>query len=257
MTSGFAAVCLLLTVIGGRLVQLQGFDGASYADAAKAQRVDTTVLNALRGQIVDRAGTVLAYTTDAQDITADPTQVSADERDSYARQLAPLVGQTPQTIVKALEQPGKYALLAQAVSPLAASKVEKLGLVGIYTAATTQRQYPATTTAANVVGLVHSDGTGAAGIEYTYNAQLAGKNGSQTYTTDRNGNLNPNGPSVKASAQNGGTVTLTLDENLQYVAQQYLDQAVSESGARGAEVAILSAKTAQVLALASSGTYNS
>ena len=71
---GFAAVCTLLLVIGGRLVQLQGLDGSNYAGAAAAQRVDTIALHALRGQIVDRDGTVLAYTSDAQDITADPSR---------------------------------------------------------------------------------------------------------------------------------------------------------------------------------------
>ncbi len=257
MTTGFTAVCLLLAVIGARLVQLQGVDHSNYASAAAAQREDTTTLNALRGEIVDRNGVPLAYTTNAQDITADPTQVTADERDSYARQLAPLIGETQDAIVKDLSQSGRYALLAQALTPLAASKVEALGLTGIYTEATTQRQYPGTTTAANIVGLVHSDGTGAAGIEYTYNNKLAGTNGSLTYTVDRNGNLNPNGPRITTAPINGGTVELTIDQSLQYVAQQYLQTAVAESGARGAEVAILSAKDAQVLALASTGTYNS
>src|SRR5690348_9379965 len=61
---GFAAVCTLLLVVGGRLIQLQGLDGGKYAGAAAAQRTYTNTLTALRGEIVDRNGTVLAYTSD-------------------------------------------------------------------------------------------------------------------------------------------------------------------------------------------------
>ena len=256
-TTGFAAVCLLLTIIGGRLVQVQGLDHKNYAAAAADQRSASRQLNALRGSIVDRFGTALAYTTDAQDITADPTQVPAAQRASYAQALAPLLNQPAATLESSLAGPGQYALLATALAPVTANKVLALDLKGIYTQATTQRQYPGQSTAANIVGLVHADGTGAAGIESQYNSVLAGKNGSLTYTLDANQNVNPNGVNTEVAPVNGGTVQLTIDQSLQYLVQQYLDAAVSASGARGGQVAILSATTAQVLALASSGTYNS
>jgi cell division protein FtsI (penicillin-binding protein 3) len=251
----FIAVCILLLVIGGRLVQLQGLDHANYADAAAAQRVSTVPLHALRGEIVDRNGAVLAYTDDAQDITADPTQVPVAKRPAYAARLAPLLKVSGPSILTALGAKGHYALLASALPPTTAGQVSALNLPGIYTQATTQRQYPAQSTAGNVVGLVHSDGTGAAGIEYQYNDILAGKDGTETYAVDGAGNANPSGPDKTVPAQNGGTVALTLDEDLQYTVQHYLDSAVNSSGARGGQVAILS-KTGQVLALASNGTFN-
>jgi cell division protein FtsI (penicillin-binding protein 3) len=256
LTTGFAAVCLLLTVIVGRLVQLQGVDHAGYANAAAEQRVSSITLNALRGQIVDRDGTVMAYTTSAQDITVDPTQVEEKDRAVDAAKLAPLLGKTEQALVALLATPGRYAVLAQALPTATANKVEDLGLTGIYTQATTQREYPGKTTGANIVGLVHSDGTGAAGVEYAYNNVLAGTNGSLTYIGDVNGNINPNGASTRKASVNGGTVKLTVDQALQFTIQQYLTDAVKASGARGGQVAVLT-KTGQVLALASTSTFNS
>jgi cell division protein FtsI (penicillin-binding protein 3) len=253
---GFAAVCVLLLVLGGRLVQLQGVDRGNLAEQAAAQRVDTVTLHALRGSIVDRNGTVLAYTSDAQDITADPKQVPAAERTHYATVLAPLLRVSPESILTGLSKPGQYALLATALAPTVAQRVVDLALPGIYTQATTQRQYPGHTTAANVLGTVHSDGTGAAGIEAQLNNVLAGRDGTMTYSVDNLGNVNPSSRTATKPAQNGATVRLTIDQSLQYTAQQYLDEAVPVSGARGAQMAILDAHTGQVLALASSGTFD-
>jgi len=253
---GFAAVCTLLVVIGGRLVQLQGVDRAGYAGAAAAQRVDTVELHALRGQIVDRTGTVLAYTTNAQDITADPQQIAARDRASYAARLAPLLHRRQSDLQILLGKPGQYAVLARALPPQVARQVAALKLHGIYTQATTQRQYPAQSTAANIVGMVHSDGSGGAGIEYGYNNVLAGHDGSLTYAVDGQGNVNPSGPNVRENAVNGGTVALTIDQDLQFTVQKYLDAAVKASGSRGGQVAILNARTGQVLSLASNGTFN-
>ncbi len=254
---GFAAVCTLLLVIGGRLVQLQGLDGQRYASAASDQRVQTVALHALRGQILDRNGTVLAYTSEAQDITADPKQIPANRRSAYAARLAPLVGESITSVLQAISVPGQYAMVATALSPAIAQKVSDLGLLGIYTQATTQRQYPGTTTAANVIGTVHSDGAGAAGIEQQFNKVLAGSDGSVTYSVDNVGNVNPSSRTVTDPARNGGTVALTIDQSLQYTAQRYLDLAVRESRAENAEMVVLDAHNGQVLAMAGSRTFNS
>jgi cell division protein FtsI (penicillin-binding protein 3) len=253
---GFAAVCTLLLVIGGRLVQLQGVDHSDLAGQAAAQRVDTVTLHALRGSILDRFGSELAYTSDAQDITVAPKQVRPADRGHYAMILAPLLNVSPASILIGLAKHGQYALLATALSPTVAQKVMDLALPGIYTQATTQRQYPGHTTAANIIGTVHSDGTGAAGIEASLDRVLAGRDGTMTYSVDNLGNVNPSSRTATEPAQNGATVRLTIDQNLQYMAQQYLDTSVAQSGARGAQVAILDVHTGQVLALASSATFD-
>ncbi|GAB2461800.1 peptidoglycan D,D-transpeptidase FtsI family protein [Jatrophihabitans fulvus] len=247
---------MLLLVIAGRLVQLQGVDHKDYAGAAAAQRVDTVTLNAMRGSIVDRNGVPLAYTSDARDITADPSQVDAADREEYAIHLAPLLGTTQADVVAQLSKPGKYALLGTAIPLARAEQIAALDYGGIYSQATTQRQYPAGRTGANVVGTVHSDGVGAAGIESYYNKVLAGKNGSQTYSVDNVGGVNPSSRAITTPPQNGSTVALTIDQDLQYTSQQLLDTDVKQSGARGAMLTVMDAKTGQVLALASSGTFD-
>ncbi|MGI8881819.1 MAG: peptidoglycan D,D-transpeptidase FtsI family protein [Jatrophihabitans sp.] len=256
LTFGFGVVCALLTVVGGRLVQLQGVDPGDYARAAAAERLTTITLNAARGEIVDRNGVVLAYTGGAKDVIADPSQISAGDRLNYAMQLAPLVGAKVNDIAALLSKPGRYAMLGRAISPGNATQIAKLNLAGVYEEATAKRLYPGGTTGANVVGLVHSDGNGAAGIEQQYNSLLNGKDGQTTYERDANGNVNPAGYNRTVAPVNGGTVNLTLSQDLQYMVQTELDKMVKASGARGGQVAVMD-RNGNVLALAANNTFNS
>ena len=256
-----AVVSLLLAVVLVRLVWLQGMDSAGYALAASDEKHEFVTLHAARGSIVDRYGVPLAYTADAKDIVADPTMVPATERLEYATMLAPLLGKSMMAVADQLTSTSHYALLATALSPAAAKQIEDLTLAGkplsgIFAQATSQRLYPGHTTGANVVGLVQSDGTGAAGIEYSYDSLLRGTDGSVSYQKDSVGNINPAGPIKRKAAADGGTVRLTIDQDLQYLSQKYLDDSIRESGARGGQLTILDAKTGQVLALASNGSFD-
>ena len=256
-----AVVSLLLAVVLVRLVWLQGMDAGGYALAASDEKREFVTLHAARGSIVDRHGVPLAYTADAKDIVADPTMVPATSRLDYANLLAPLLGRSVIAVADQLTSTSHYALLATALSPAAAKQIEDLRLdgkplPGIFAQATSQRLYPGKTTGANVIGLVKADGTGAAGIEYSYDSLLRGTDGSVTYQKDSVGNVNPAGPIKRKAATDGGTVRLTIDQDLQYLTQKYLDDSIRQSKARGGQVAILDARTGQVLALASNGSFN-
>jgi cell division protein FtsI (penicillin-binding protein 3) len=256
-----AVVGLLLAVVLVRLVWLQGMDAGGYALAASDEKREFVTLHAARGTILDRNGVPLAYTADAKDIVADPTLVPAESRLDYATMLSPLLGKSVMAVADQLTSSSHYALLATALSPATAKQVEQLRLdgkplPGIYAEATSQRLYPGKTTAANVIGLVKSDGTGAAGIEYSYDSLLRGTDGSVTFEKDSLGNVNPAGPIKRKAATDGGTVRLTIDQDLQYLTQKYLDDSIKQSRARGGQVAILDARTGQVLALASNGSFD-
>jgi cell division protein FtsI (penicillin-binding protein 3) len=254
-------VGLLLAVVLARLVWLQGMDAGGYALAASDEKREFVTLHAARGAILDRNGVPLAYTADAKDIVADPTMVSAPDRAGYAALLAPLLGKPVGQVRAQLNSPSHYALLATALSPAAAKQIEEMTyngkpLSGIFSQATLQRLYPAQSTGSNVVGLVQSNGTGAAGIEYSFDSLLRGTDGSVSYQKDSVGNVNPAGPIKRKAAVDGGTVRLTLDEDLQFMVQRYLDQAVQQSHARGGQVTVLDARTGQALAMASNGSFN-
>ncbi|MFL6161207.1 MAG: peptidoglycan D,D-transpeptidase FtsI family protein [Jatrophihabitantaceae bacterium] len=255
-------VGLLLAVVLARLLWLQGMDAKGYALAATDEKREFVTLHAARGSIVDRNGNALAYTADAKDIVADPTMIPPDDRMSYAAMLAPLLNRPQLTVAQQLNGTSHYALLGSAVSPAVAKQIENLRLhnqplAGLFSQATLQRLYPAQTTGSSVVGLIQSDGAGAAGIEYSYDSLLRGTDGSVSYQKDALGNVNPAGPIKRKAALDGGTVRLTIDEDLQYEVQSLLNQAVTQSGARDGQVSVLDARTGQVLAMAATGAFNS
>jgi cell division protein FtsI (penicillin-binding protein 3) len=266
LSIGFGVVCVMLLVVTGRLVQLQGVGVSDYASAATQEHVRKEPLHAARGSIVDRNGVVLAYTADAKDVIADPSLINCTYPNAVkdqchpqdllplALKLSELTGAATDKILAGLALKTRYAVIAQAVAPVQAQQVDALNINGIFVQPTTERLYPGGTTASNIVGLVHSDGTGAAGIESRFNTLLRGKDGTYTYDLTATGGVNPVGTSRRTAAVNGSTVHLTISQDLQFVVQRDLNAAVKKLRAKSGNVVVLDAKTGQVLALAGSET---
>ncbi|HEX5497096.1 MAG TPA: penicillin-binding protein 2 [Mycobacteriales bacterium] len=238
----------MLLILGGRLVQLQGVDSGRYAAAAVSDRIHEYDLPALRGQILDRDGNVLAYSADAQLIFADPSQVTKPHTTAAA--LSPLLGMPASRIYPKLIKPGKYVELLRGVDPDRANRIMALDLRGIGANPQQRRIDPAGSVGAALVGFTNRAGHGASGVEARFDSLLAGRNGTLVAETGKNGQVIPNGVHHQVAAVPGSSVRLTVSEDLQYVTQRALNDAVHAVGAQGGEVAVLDAHTAQVLALA-------
>ena len=245
---GLATFCVLLLVLGGRLVQLQGVDSGRYAAAAVSDRIHKYDLPALRGQILDRDGNVLAYSADAQLIFADPSLIK--DPHATADALAPELNMSAAQIYPKLIKPGKYVELARDIEPAHAKRIMALDREGIGEQPQQQRLYPAGPVGGALVGFTNRNGHGASGVEARYDALLAGRTGTLVAETGQNDQVIPNGVHHRVEAVPGSSVRLTVSEDLQYVAQQALDEAVRSVGARGGSIAVLDRRTAQVLAMA-------
>ncbi len=244
----------MLIVLGGRLVQLQGFDADHLAEKAEQSRLVPTTIPAVRGQILDRDGRKLAYTVAARTIFADPTKV-VDAR-TTADQLAPLLRQPAAGLLpKLLKKKTRYVPLAKNLSPTEAARVVAAGLKGIGAEDTTQRLYPGRDLAAAVIGYTNPDG-GLGGVESKFNTVLAGTPGKLEVERGSNGMQIPGGVRTETAAVPGSTVQLTLDEDLQFTAQRALAAAVKKAKAVSGQIVVLDAKTAEVLAMATAPTYD-
>ncbi len=251
---------VVLAVFVARLVYVQGLDGSGLAQQALADRTATVVLPGTRGQILDSDGVVMATTVERYNIVANQPQVAtwktADSAAKAAALLSPLIGVTPEVLGADLLGDRQFVYLAKGVAPDVYKEVMALGIAGISGERTTERVYPSGTTAGNLLGFTGTDGYGLAGIEQTYNSVLAGTPGKETYEQGGNGQRIPTGDDSVVPPVAGRDVELTIDRDVQFIAQQAIDAQVAKTGAQWGTVEVTEVGTGAILALADSGTIN-
>jgi cell division protein FtsI (penicillin-binding protein 3) len=262
LCAGFA-----LSLIAGRLVQLQALDGAKYRALAERQRVHTVSVPAERGKITTADETPLAMTVQTDTLSADPTQIvgmtpqqTAMVRQRVADALAGPLRMPSASIVNLLDNPSsrRYVVLARGVSVTAANQItaslKKLKAVGIYLTPTYTRVYPGGDLAANLVGFTTTtpagDLRGQAGIENSYNRLLEGQDGREEVETGTNGQPIPVATDQIRPMVPGGDVRLTILSGLQWEAQQACAQQVRLSRADSCTVVVMRPASGKILALA-------
>lgn len=245
---------MVLSLFAGRLLQLQGIEATAYAATASAERSRTVVLPATRGAITDRRGVPFATTVDAVNVTVDQTQV-ADPL-SVASALAPVLHRRVGVLAHRLRGDARFAYVAQGVSPATWREVSALRLSGIYSERTAKRVYPQGRLAAAVVGFVGFDGHGLGGYEHGLDAELAGKDGKISYEAGAGGAEIPSGDTQEQASVPGVDVRLTLDRDIQYVAEQAIAAKVHEAGAESGTVVVMDPRTGEILALATYPSFD-
>ncbi len=255
------AIVFMLTLFAGRLVQIQGVESGYYRYQARAEKLTTQTLPALRGTIYGADGQVLAMTVTTYTVTADPPQITAP-KPTVAQQLAGPLGMPAPQILNLLEHPSspQYVLLGQSISPANEAAIVKLGITGIYEQQSYTRAYPDGNATANVVGFTNVNGSGEisgqAGIELAYNKLLSGTPGSEQVEVSNAGQPIPLAGSKQTPARSGGGIKLTIVPALQFAAQQACQQRVLQMHARQCTVVIIAPKTGYILAMAQWPTYS-
>ena len=251
---GLIVLITLLVLVVGRLAVLQTVDGAEYASAAAQDRLRTYPIAALRGAVLDRDGDPFAYTVDASRVVADPEVVRDPARTALA--LTDLLDVPVPELTEKLSQDSRYVVLASQISPETTDAIDALELGGIFFEDDPVRLYPAGTVGGQVVGFVGRDGTGLAGVEQAFQEDLAGTPGQRRVEVGSGGNPIPSGIDESSPATDGDTVTLTLDRDLQYVAEERLGEACADGATTRASAVVLDVKTGRVVAMGSCPGYD-
>uniref|UniRef100_UPI000B4BBE6B peptidoglycan D,D-transpeptidase FtsI family protein n=1 Tax=Kineosporia sp. R_H_3 TaxID=1961848 RepID=UPI000B4BBE6B len=258
-------VFLVMSVLGGRLVQLQGLDSESVAAQALENRMRTVDLPAHRGDITDVNGRLLAWTVERRHILVDQNLVTNYEGTTElppglpgaARALAPVLDMDVPTLTKKLSGKAKGAYVKKDVTPEVYRKVRELRIPGIGAEQASRRVYPAQTVGAQIVGFVSKDGRALAGVERIFDPELKGTNGRWTFerSGDKYGAQIPTGVNEEVEPVDGNGVRLTIDQDIQWQAQQILEAQVKATEAETGYVVVMT-KTGQILALASAPGFD-
>ncbi|HMD35855.1 MAG TPA: penicillin-binding protein [Vicinamibacterales bacterium] len=251
------AACLALWVAGieARLVFLQVIDRAMLSALANRQTMLTREAPAIRGDIVDRRGRILATSVDADTIYAVPSEIA--DPAAAARQLCLALGDCSdrerQLLVERLGHNRQFAYVRRQVAPDLARRVLALNLDGIGFLTESRRFYPNKELASGLLGYVGVDNTGLAGLESAYDQQIRGRPGKVLVQTDAKRHAFSR---FERPPTTGSTVELTIDGYLQHVAERELHAGIAENHAAGGAAIILNPHTGEILAMANEPTFN-
>lgn len=266
---GISVFLGMLAVLVGRLFWVQVIDLTGRDQQAREKRRRTRVLPALRGEIQDANGTVMARSVQRYRIVVDQTQVAdfprliGDESretetitpQQLVYELADTLGLPDEEVRKSLDGDARYAVVAPEVTPDVERAVMELYAPFIQSEPLSKRTYPDGSIAGSVLGFLNSEGA-AAGIELQFDEQLGGEDGEQVFEIAADGVRIPVGDSVFKPAVDGSTVKLTIDRDIQYFAQQQVTARARETNADWGTCVVMRIRDGAILALADSSTVD-
>ena len=264
----FWLICLFFFLwalaIGGRLFWLQIVRHKEFVERAEKQQLRTFEVAPRRGILYDRNLHELAMTVQADSFYAVPSEIDDKQRaawvQSSAHALAAVVHTDPddaltseEQIEERLSNGHSFAWVARRVTPEVAARVKALPIKGIYSQKEFQRFYPDNEIAAQVLGYVGTDDNGLGGLEQKYEPQLHGAPGRMYTAMDARRKVLG---SSEHEPEPGQNMVLTVDENIQFLAERALDHAMDKTHAESGTVVVQDVHTGQILALAIRPTFN-
>ncbi len=242
----FGCFFLLLVLAAGRTVYLGALHNGGLRKAARTQQLTYQTVPAQRGTITDRNGVDLAISEPADDISATPYLVKQPL--DAARRLAPLLGQSQAQVLTKLSEHSGFVYLARALPSARARQLLALKIEGIQGTAVTRRVYPRHTLAAQVLGLVGTEGNGLAGLEYSRNSLLHGRAGKRRVVSDAIGQ--PISITEVHREQPGAALALTLDANIQQRTEDVLGAVGRVFHPKDATAIVMDPDSGSILAMA-------
>jgi cell division protein FtsI (penicillin-binding protein 3) len=253
------AVLLAAGYIGvfARLGYLQVIRHGELSARAARQQQEVVDLPPKRGTIYDRRGSELAVSIDAQSLYGVPADV--DNPRAAARKLAPALGMSAQVLEDKLTGNRKFVWLARKVAPDVPARVnasckdmkEAFGWL-----TDCRRYYPKKDIASQVLGFTGTDNRGLEGLEAQYENYIGGVAGKAITERDGAGHEVLSVDEAKNSPKPGCDVTLTLDENVQYIAEKELDDVVAKYSPVSATAIVMDPRTGEILAMANRPGFN-
>ncbi len=237
-----------------RAFQLQVEQQPRLREMARDQYVREIEIPARRGEIVDRRGVGLAQSVDIDSIWIDPSMLT-DERVA-ARVLAKATGVDATELYARLQKGKRFAWVKRQATPDEVAAVQALGVPGLGFTKEPRRFYPQREIGAHLLGLVGTEGKGLDGVELAFEDELSGDPSRRSSLRDARGRKLVTTTLANSASTAGARVTLTIDRQLQFLADRALTRAVTEAKATAGMAVVLEPSTGEILALANAPSFN-
>ena len=260
----------LFGVIIAQLFSVQVVRAGTISERAATELLRTSTLLAPRGVISDVNGVELARSVAAITIVVDQAQIKNPQlvaqvtspvlQMDEAELTALYTGTLRYKIIVKNGKPAMWSALQKTISDYNTEVLKEKGglakrIVGFFSERGYIREYPTGTLASSLIGFINHEGVGAAGIESSLNSELSGTNGQYMFDNGA-GTIIPGSAKIRTEAKAGTSVRLTVDRDIQWVAQDAISKAVASSKAKSGTVIVMDPKTGAIIAQASAPTFN-
>jgi cell division protein FtsI (penicillin-binding protein 3) len=264
----FAIFLLIVSLTFAQLVRVQVLQAEEFAERGVRQRTRTIELPAPRGRIYDREGDVLATSVVSATLYVDPIAYRATTRPDgtrvpaagdatrVARALAPLLGREVEDLTERLQRDSRFVYLARQIDIELGEEIMRMRLPGVHLLTEPRRVYPAGGLAAQVIGFTGIDGDALQGLEASHDDVLRGVPGTLLLERAPGGLEISTGTRELEPAVAGRDLVLTIDRDIQYVAERVAAQVIEDFSAVGATVVVLDIRTGEILGMASAPSFD-
>jgi cell division protein FtsI (penicillin-binding protein 3) len=234
-----------------RLAYLQLICYREYYTHAARQVSRSIEISPRRGIVYDRNQKELAMSISVESCYAIPSDIM--DHDMVARLLSGVLNVSPDEIASKLAGPTNFVWIARKLPPEKVERIKEMNLRGIGFEPERQRFYPKQTLAAHVLGYVDIDEKGLGGVEYSLDSKIRGLPGKLMILADAHSR--PFDSSEKG-AEAGSNVVLTLDQNIQYIAEKEMLKAISDTHAIAGSIIVEDTASGEILAMTNYPTFN-
>jgi len=249
LLAGIFVVWVLAIIL--RLYDLQIIQYVELLARADRQQQRTVEIAPKRGVIFDRKMHPLAMSLAVDSVYAVPSNIPDSLME--AKLLAPILDLDAKDLEARFKAHSSFCWVKRKITPQESARVRDLNLQGIYFQKEMKRFYPDGDLAATVLGYVGLDDNGLGGVEYQYNKQIRGLPGRVLLSTDAK---HRSFRSTEWSGEPGSNLVLTIDDDIQYIAERALALTVNKYHAAGGTVIVQNPYTGEILAMANQPTFN-
>ena len=225
------------------LVYLQIFCYGDFQHRAQHQQQRSFDLSPKRGIIYDRAGRELAMSIQIDSAFAVPTEIP--DLPNTINLIARITKDDPRVLLADCQARKTFCWVARKADAEVIERIRAMNLQGIHFQKEPKRFYPKRDLAAQVLGYVGTDDQGLSGVERQFNEELQGKPGKLMISVDARKRWFA---SVEKQPESGNNLVLTIDQNIQYIAERELERAMQETQAIAGTVIVENPHTGEILA---------
>lgn len=241
----FSLILLAGGIVAGQLFSLQVLRHEEHKAFAQGQHKLYTPLKGERGEIFFETGEILGTNIKKVSVFVSPHKMEDWER--TIERLAEILSQDKEEIVKKIERGAAYIEIKKALSGEEVSRLQEADLQGVYVNTLMSRRYPQEKLAAHIVGFLGGEKEGQYGIEGYYSDILEGR---ESFYEDGVSF------SMQQDYSGGSDINLTLDYNIQFMAEKLLKEAEENLEIEGGTIIIMDPQSGEIMALANIPSYN-